>query len=240
MTIVGDNVQQSFPYQILRVVLPFGVIASAVASVVVSFVYIGDSRLVAFPTVVLSLMFWLIYRFVLPNVHTASQLDVVSFFVYGGAMCCVSFGQICGSGSPVSCALLTLFAATAFSRNWIYVTFAVFSLGQFCLSVSLSSGSLPLEAWRLILIAPAFCAFGRIAYQQLITGVQNSQAGLRSTITSLKNEQRRRQESERQLVHAQKIEGLGLVAAGVAHDFNNHLQSISTLSELILNGAEAY
>ena len=238
MPTISDDVAESFSYQGLKVILPFAVVASAVASATVFFVYVDDSRVVAVPILLLSLLLWLIKRTVLPKIRTASQLDVVCFFVYGCCISCVSVGQIYAQGSPVSCALLTLFAATAFSRNWIYVAFVAFSLSQFCLCVWISSVCLPPEFWHLILIAPAFCAFGRITFERLTKSVQSSQDGLRNTIARLETEQQRRRESERQLVHAQKMEGLGLVAAGVAHDFNNHLQSISMLSELIQNGAE--
>ena len=44
---------------------------------------------------------------------------------------------------------------------------------------------------------------------------------------------------ETQLVQAQKLEAIGRLAAGVAHDFNNILQSVTGGLELILDDAEA-
>lgn len=45
-----------------------------------------------------------------------------------------------------------------------------------------------------------------------------------------------RKELERQLLHAQKLEAVGRLAAGVAHDFNNFLTAISGYATLALRG----
>ena len=56
---------------------------------------------------------------------------------------------------------------------------------------------------------------------------------LEETLRRLSQETDRRLESESQLRHAQKTESLGLLAAGVAHDFNNALLAISAFAENI-------
>jgi len=53
-------------------------------------------------------------------------------------------------------------------------------------------------------------------------------------VTELRASQRRERELERQLLHSQKLEALGTLAGGMAHDLNNALMPILALSKLVL------
>jgi PAS domain S-box-containing protein len=53
-------------------------------------------------------------------------------------------------------------------------------------------------------------------------------------ITEVREAQERQKELERQLLHSQKLEALGTLAGGVAHDLNNTLVPIVALSKLML------
>jgi PAS domain S-box-containing protein len=54
-------------------------------------------------------------------------------------------------------------------------------------------------------------------------------------ITEIRAAQERERELERQLMHSQKLEALGTLAGGVAHDLNNTLVPILALSKLALD-----
>lgn len=53
-------------------------------------------------------------------------------------------------------------------------------------------------------------------------------------VSERRKAEQERLDLERQLLHAQKLESLGVLAGGIAHDFNNLLQAILGYSELIL------
>ncbi|MDD5285490.1 MAG: response regulator, partial [Desulfuromonadaceae bacterium] len=58
--------------------------------------------------------------------------------------------------------------------------------------------------------------------------------GIHTDITERKRSEEERLNMERQLLHAQKLESLGVLAGGIAHDFNNILTSIIGNADLAL------
>jgi PAS domain S-box-containing protein len=60
-------------------------------------------------------------------------------------------------------------------------------------------------------------------------------AGTIHDVTELRAAQRHEKELERQLMHSQRLEALGTLAGGVAHDLNNTLVPILALSKLALD-----
>jgi PAS domain S-box-containing protein len=58
--------------------------------------------------------------------------------------------------------------------------------------------------------------------------------GVIKDVTALREAERRGEELERQLLHSQKLEALGTLAGGVAHDLNNTLMPILALANLVL------
>jgi signal transduction histidine kinase len=80
----------------------------------------------------------------------------------------------------------------------------------------------------------------RILYREMElmrdgSGQPHKLIGVVKDVTELREAERRRDELERQLMHSQKLEALGTLAGGVAHDLNNTLVPILALSKLALD-----
>ncbi len=75
-----------------------------------------------------------------------------------------------------------------------------------------------------------------INYDRVITWVDGRRAFLQiaTDVTQLKMLEKERMESEAKLHRAEKMETLGLLAGGVAHDLNNILSGILSLPDLLL------
>ena len=75
---------------------------------------------------------------------------------------------------------------------------------------------------------------------KLFTSVISSLRSYRDICTL--NDQKKKLEEkvqlEKQLVQAQKMEAVGLLASGIIHDFNNHLAAISGFAQMIMCGIE--
>src|SRR6202044_1990118 len=58
--------------------------------------------------------------------------------------------------------------------------------------------------------------------------------GQPKSILAINTDITKKKSLEAQLLHAQRMEGIGMVAGGVAHDFNNLLTIISGYSEIVI------
>ena len=76
------------------------------------------------------------------------------------------------------------------------------------------------------------CGLGAVTCDAL--GTASTLIGTIQDITERKHAEQEREQLERQLLHAQKLESLGVLAGGIAHDFNNILTSIVGNADLAL------
>jgi PAS domain S-box-containing protein len=75
--------------------------------------------------------------------------------------------------------------------------------------------------------------FGSLAFETCYTPMRDEKGDITGVI-GLATDVTERRELEQQLRHAQKMEAVGRLAAGVAHDFNNRLTTILGYSSLLL------
>ncbi|MRR54053.1 MAG: response regulator [Deltaproteobacteria bacterium] len=75
--------------------------------------------------------------------------------------------------------------------------------------------------------------------EELEKRVEQRTAELSQTVSALRSEMEARKQLEQQLLHAQKMESIGLLAGGVAHDFNNLLSGISGFAQIIQDSTPA-
>jgi PAS domain S-box-containing protein len=75
-----------------------------------------------------------------------------------------------------------------------------------------------------VIIYPVFDAAGEVTRIAVVA----------RDVTELRKAQRERSDLREQLLHAQKLESLGILAGGIAHDFNNLLTSILGQADLAL------
>jgi len=71
------------------------------------------------------------------------------------------------------------------------------------------------------------------------SGVPIRMVGIIRDVTELRHGEQRQKELERQLLHSQKLEAVGTLAGGIAHELNNALVPIVALSAMVLQDLPA-
>ncbi len=136
--------------------------------------------------------------------------------------------------------MVVLSALLFYSTTWmaLYVLGAVGS--WFLLKLALGGAISPNVTVQLLIVAPSAALLARITIFKTFDTVysarlreQETVQELRTTLAKLQDEVLLREVTEVQLQRAQKNEGLGVMAAGVAHDFNNTLAAINAFAEVI-------
>lgn len=233
------EIENEFAYQFQRVALVAESVCCLIAAGTLALVYKEPPYALVVALIVLSCVCGWLWLRVLPFVEGAGRLDRIAITVFGGASICnmISAASM-EHNSPISCGLISVGTAFAFRSGRVYAAFVLSSiLGQILVRFL---GPFPLDSdyLFLLILTPIFCITVYWAAQTLRRHTQTTRKQLQDHVEELNRERERRITSEKKLIHAQKMEGLGIVAAGIAHDFNNHLQAIGTFAELIELGDE--
>ncbi|MEM6701565.1 MAG: ATP-binding protein [Acidobacteriota bacterium] len=218
--------------------LPLGTIACVVAAVVIWTTYPGRPKLHGTYLLIYGLSFLLVIP-AIRRVRTAVQMDALSLYVMLGASAATWMAALFIEDDPaVSPAALMMVGALCFVSWRSYALYVSLALLGLVIARSASGYTLDLNTLHVAILGPVFGLIARAGVEGLLRSSAEAEEELTEKIAELEEQRSLRVASEKQLVHAQKMEGLGLLAAGVAHGFNNQLQSISAFSELIADGGD--
>ena len=218
-------------------VLPIATVLTFAAAAIVYATYEAPKIGLTLAVFLLGLTYLALWRLVMPRIRKLHQIDMVAFAVYGLAVGCTWIGLLAGHGTPLSCGLLIVLSATAFVRHRSYATFVAIALTGYT-SIAIWMDHFGRIELQLLIISPWFGVIGRLFLFRVSDEVTTARERMRSSLAKMQRSQLDHMLAEKKLVHAETMEQLGLIAANVAHDFNNSLQSISMLAEQIRLGID--
>ena len=229
-----------------RFVLPAGIFLPLAASLMMFVLYPDRfQRLYSIGFPVLLSVYYLLLTLSLRWIRRPAHIDVLVGLIFSPIIfhfCVLAFMRPTEEG-PAGVVAICLVCSIIFRSTLANILFVTLSLLAFHASSVLWADTY-FERRDLIvlyLMCPVLVFVVRRAWCRsldLIADWQDRQQAtmdeLRQTVQDLNDEQTRRQHSEGRLVHAQKMESMGLLASGVSHEFNNFLMGITSLSESII------
>ena len=226
-----------------QIALRFGAMASAVSSAAVLLMYPAPRNVqVSLNVAGLAVYFLFVRKYALPRVKTELQLDLAViayllpvFFTQWASILLMPEKEV-----PAGIACLVVLAGMLFTTNLAFLGMCFFSTTMWLVVKAVVGSINEVEIMQMLVMTPAVSFVARLAATGTLTKLRESRARenrslveLRDTLSRLQTETTLRRESEERLVLSEKNRSLGMMAAGVAHDFNNTLFAISSLAEII-------
>lgn len=227
-----------------QIALQLGGFLSGVSSAGVFLLYPAPQNIVIGLAVLMMLFLFLGVRcLLLPRARTSTHLDMIVvgylFPVFAVQWWCIALTP--GQETSTGAACLIVISGILFTSTRVFLAVTFLNAAAWLSFKYRFDGPLtPNEILQLLIVAPASALITRFSVMRTLSVLQGSRLReqqsiqeLQTALDQLREETQLRQESEAQLLQARKHESLGVMAAGVAHDFNNTLRAISAVSELI-------